>query len=274
VADVAASLMRIQPAMDRGVILHVMNRLNRKLDQITARVPDVLSVSFESLAHEEACARIFEYCLPYRHDFAWWAAMAHQNLQVDLVPMARHYLAFKPALEKLAGQARQQMLSAMARKPMRDLSGITFQQERFDDWYRDATPLFREHMLQTGQGVEDYSRKNLPLLRVIEELGFMQITTARSNGRMFGYLLAVLSPSLDAPDLLSAMHLPFFVSKDTPGLGMKLQRASIEGLRARGVDEVFFRAGTRGDGPRLGAIYKRLGAVDFGQLFKLDLVEA
>jgi hypothetical protein len=160
----------------------------------------------------------------------------------------------------------------VAKKPIDAPDGVTFQTEAFDEWYRDAAPLFKVHMDLTGQAIDDYTRKNIPALRAIDQLGLMQITTARSNGRMFGYLMAVISPSLDAENTLDAMHLPFFASKDMPGLGMKLQRASIERLRTRGVSEVFMRAGVRGSGPRLGTMYRRLGAEPFGELYRLGLV--
>jgi hypothetical protein len=52
---------------------------------------------------------------------------------------------------------------------------------------------------------------------------------------------------------------------------MKLQRASLAALRERGVDEVVMRAGHRGSGPRLGTIYRRLGAEEFGNLYRLEL---
>jgi hypothetical protein len=67
------------------------------------------------------------------------------------------------------------------------------------------------------------------------------------------------------------MHLPFFASKDMPGVGMKLQRASIEALRQRGVGELLMKAGVRGDGPRLGSMFRRLGAEDCGQLYRIAL---
>jgi hypothetical protein len=52
---------------------------------------------------------------------------------------------------------------------------------------------------------------------------------------------------------------------------MKLQRASIEALRNKGVGEVIFRAGTRGSAERVSVLYRRLGGEDFGQLYRLDL---
>ena len=272
VDEVVESLARL--GFDRDAMLPLMRRQDAKLDQIEKRVPGVLSVRFADLENEATCARVFEHCLPYKHDPAWWATIAPVNIQIDMRTLVRYAVTYREPMAKLARQAKQHILTQLARKPAHEPDGITFRQERFADWYRDAQPLFKEHMLATGQDIEDFRKKNIPLLQAIDDIGFMQITTARCNGRMFGYVMAVLSPSLDATDELDAMHLPFFASKEFPGLGLKLQRASIEALRARGADRVFLRAGVRGDGPRLGSLYKRLGAKDFGQLFELNLVEA
>lgn len=88
---------------------------------------------------------------------------------------------------------------------------------------------------------------------------------------MFGYLMSVVAPSLDSPDVMLAEHTIFYASPQISGLGMKLQRAALDALRARGVNEVFMRAGQRGSGPRLGTFYRRIGAEEFGQMYRLDL---
>ena len=90
---------------------------------------------------------------------------------------------------------------------------------------------------------------------------------------MFGYLMAIISPSLESPDVVSALHTTFFADGTFPGLGMRLQRASIAALREKGVGEVFMRAGVRGSGPKMGALYQRLGATDYGRMFTLSLAE-
>jgi len=138
-------------------------------------------------------------------------------------------------------------------------------------FYRDAKGLFQEHLVQTGQAPDDHARKNLPVLRALDAAGALQIITARSNGRMFGYLMTAIAPSLDAHNEAEAVHTIFFASPEFRGLGMKLQREAIKALRARGVDDLYMRAGVRGSGPRLGAIYRRLGAEEFGQLYRLNL---
>jgi hypothetical protein len=216
---------------------------------------------------------VFEHCLPYRHDSRWWAHWAPQNLQIDMRAMVKYFRVFQPQIDKLTATARQQTIAGMMHG-RGEIEGVTFQQEPFDDFYRDGTQLFREHMAATGQDIEDYTRKNLSLMRRMEARGNLQVTTARSNGRMFGYLMAIVGESMDAVGLLEGMHMAFYASKEIPGLGLKLQRASIESLRSKGVGDLYFRAGTRGSGPRLGAMYRRLGAEDAGHLYHLRMKEA
>lgn len=267
VAEVLASVVRAIPGCDPVAMHEILRAADRKLDQIERRVRGVLSIQYEDLPHESTCAKVFEHCIPYAHDAAWWAAWNAQHVSGNLTAQVRYCQAYLPALQKLARAAKHRTLAGMTGPTPPE--GFTFEDELFERWYRDATPLFREHMAQTGQDIEDWSRKNIPLLRQLDAAGAMQIITARSNGRMFGYLMLIISPSLDDPNAVTAQHLPVFAS--IPGLGMKLQRAAIEALQAKGVTEVFGRAGVRGDGPRLGIAYRRLGFEDAGHLYRLSL---
>lgn len=271
VAEVVDSLAAL--GFDRAVMGPAMRRLDMKLDQIEARVPGVLSVRFADLADERTCAAVFEHCLPHQHDLEWWRVTSALNLQVNVPAMVRYHRAHAAQMNKLAAIAKHQTVAAMARDAAPP-DGVTLQHETFDAFLRDGKALFAEHLIQVGEAPDDYLGKNIPLMSVLDQMGAMQITTARCNGRMFGYLMAVISPSLESPDVTSAMHTVFFASPEFPGLGMKLQRKSVEGLRERGVGEVFFRAGTRGSGPRLGTLYRRMGAEPFGDLYKLELKAA
>lgn len=264
VASLCAALDYNVPALTR-----LMRRLDAKLDQIERRM-DVLSVQFADLATEATCARVFEHCLPYPHDPTWWAALAPVNVQINLALQVRQYNAFVPQLEKLALTAKHRIVANMQREPA-ELDGVTFQHEPFDRFYEDAKPLFREHLVQVGQGPEDFATHNLPVFRALDKAGALQTMTARSNGRMFGYLMTIVAPSLVSPELTMGEHTLFFASPDMRGLGMKLQRAALVALKARGVDYVVMRAGAVGSGPRLGATYRRLGAEDYGQMYRLDL---
>lgn len=268
VSEVVASLCAILP-YDVPLLTRLMLRADTKLDQIECRM-NALSVQFSDLKNEATCARLFEYCLPYQHDAKWWASVDAVNIQISLRLLLRQYKAFLPQLDKLAVTAKHRIIADMQRAAV-GLDGVAFQHEPFDQFYEDAKPLFREHLVQTGQSPEDHARKNLPLLRALDALGVLQTITARSNGRMFGYLMSIVGPSLDSPDEMVAEHTLFFASPDMRGLGMKLQRASLAALRSRGVKSVIMRAGIRGSGPHLGTIYRRLGATDHGQLYRLEL---
>jgi hypothetical protein len=270
IPQVMASLRRAGLLFDDRVMTRVLRQIDAKLDQIEARLPNVLSVRFADLADEEVCAEIFQHCLPYRHDPDWWQALNQQNVQINLLHLVRYCAAHEAQLAKLAKTAKHRIVANMLREP-REMDGVTFQHEPFRQFYRDAEPLFAEHLAQTGQSPDAHALKNLPLLEVLDDAGLLQIITARSNGRMFGYLMTVVGPTLDAADVLQGWHTIFFASPNMPGLGMKLQRAALTGLRERGVGEVIMRAGHRGSGPRLGAVYRRLGAEDFGQLYRLEL---
>jgi hypothetical protein len=229
----------------------------------------VLSVRFEDLASEAVCAEVFEHCLGVPHDPAWWAAVAAVNIQVSLPKLVRYYTAHQPQIEKLAKAAKHRILRGMAHSI--EMDGVTFQCEPFREFYRDAQSLFAEHLVQTGQSPDDYTRKNLPLLERMDDDGCLHVFTGRSNGRLFSYLVSVIAPSLDSPDEILAEQTIFFADPSFVGLGMKTQRAAIADMRARGIDRVLMRAGHRGSGPRLGTLFRRLGAEPFGSLYTLPL---
>lgn len=269
VAECVDSMMRLGVLFDEAKLIGILTKQDHKLDQIEHRLPGVLSLGFGELSSEDSCRTLFEHCLPYRHDHDWWQAMAPVNLQVNMMALMRHYAAYQPQMTKFALMAKHRTISGMGRSP--EIDGMMFQQETIDRLLTDGRALFAEHAFDVGEPPESYLTKNIPLLRRLDELGALQVMVARSNGRMFAYLITIVAPSLEACDVLSGQNTLFYASKDVPGLGMKLQREALQKLRARGVKEVFMRAGVRGAGKRISTIYRRLGAEDFGQMFRLEL---
>lgn len=258
--------------LDRTIIEPAMRRLDAKLDQIEERFPSCLSVRFEDLNREATCKRVFEFCVPYAHARERWQRLASINVQCSMPAMLRYARAYRPQIEKLASIAKHTLLAEMSSRRMSPPDGVTFQQESFDVWFDDAKELFAEHLVQVGDAPDAYQEKNIPLMRRLDELGNMQIVTARSNGRMFGYLMTIVTPSLEKQGTSSAVQPTFFASKEFPGLGLKLQRAAVEALKNRGdVKELFLRAGPRGSGPKMGVLYRRLGAVPDGELYRLQV---
>jgi hypothetical protein len=270
VDEVVESFARI-PGLTLNGLRPILEKIDTKLRQIEARIPGALSVSFAELAQEETCAKVFEHCLPYTHDTGHWQRLAPVNIQINMHALMRHFQAYQPALDKLSAIVKHQTLSAMALHEPVSSDGMVLQTEDFESWLRDAENLFDAHLVQVGEAPGNWQNKNIPMMRRLYDAGAMQITTARCNGRMFGYLMTLLSPSLTSKDIMSAVNTTFYASPDFPGLGLKIQRAALGFLKQRGVDEVFFEAGKRGSGDRISAIYRRIGAQDHGQVFRLQL---
>jgi len=274
VEEVFDSMMRIPGVkFDPAQLMLLLCRLNCKLDQIVARMHNVLEVDFADLADETTCAKVFEHCLPYAHDHDHWSALAEQNIQINMPALTRYMHAYKPAVDKMTMMARKRLMTDMALRPVVEPAGMTFQTEPFDQWLRDAQGMIENHLVIVNENPENWKSKNLTLMRQFSDLGMMQITTARCNGKMFGYLMTVIGPSFTSEDVTTATNATFYASPDVPGLGLKLQREAMRRLKERGVDEVFFEAGRRGSGPRISVLYERLGAQEHGTAYRLQLSE-
>lgn len=259
-----AKVLRFEEPVMRALI----TRLDRKLDQIEARIPGVRRFEFADLAQEATCARLFEHCLPYVHDYVWWAEHDKLNIQVNLPAELRYYMAHRPQLEKLARIAQHETLRGM-RRPV-ELDGITFQQEPLGHAFTDpdGRRLMAEECVMLGEAPEAWQQMNIPLLSRLEAKGQLHIYTARSNGRMFGYIVSAIGEAFHARDQAEAEQVSFFADPAWPGLGRKLQHAAIEDLRARGIDRVMM---FQPDSTRVGLLYRRLGAQQTGQRFVLEL---
>jgi len=273
VDEVVDSLRKLGFQTDQDNFTSYIRNLDRKLDQIERRVPNVLSVSFDELKTEEACKRVFQFCLPYPHDHAWWESMNKLNLQIDMHRMLRYFVAHYPQLDKLAKTAKHQIIHQISRaaaKVEHD-DGFVFQEETIASIFDDAKRLFADHCVLVGESPDSFWGKNLDLFQRLEDSGCLQIMTGRSNGRLFAYLVTLVTPSLESPDLKIATQTTFYADPTCKGLGMRLQRAAVERLREKGIDEAYFHAGVRGAGPRMGTLYRRIGAKPFGEWFKLEL---
>jgi hypothetical protein len=74
-----------------------------------ASLPDVKVWEYVELEDEERCAQLFEHTLGVAHNHNWWAAIARQNVQIDMRERIRHLqtrqqqmLAFRQEVETLS----------------------------------------------------------------------------------------------------------------------------------------------------------------------------
>ena len=267
-AEVVDSIMRQNIGYEREALTRTINRLDAALDRIESRVPGVLRVDYDRI--DAACQRLCEHVgVPW--DILHWRRMAATHIHGSLLADTRYVLAHRTQLERIAKMARHRIIADMraGRVPP---DGVTFQQESFDDVLRDGHHLFEEHYCQVGQSPDTIDTKlNLPLMRAVYERGCMQLTTARCNGKMFGYLITVFGPKMEYVGESEALNAAFFVSADMPGIGLRLQRASADALVQKGIDTLYMRAGIVGTGPKMGAIARRMGAYSYGEMYRLDL---
>lgn len=271
VEEVVASLMSMGLFSDRDHVVATMRKLDAKLSQIEKRVPNAVSVAFKDLAKQNVCSALLEYCTGTKDAPGRWSEFDRANIQCSMPAMIRYAAANKVQLARLSSVAKQLSISEFARRAVIPPEGVVFGQENFQKWYGDSQKLFALHAAQVGEPLHMVAGKNWDLIDKLDDLGNAQIVTARSNGRIFGYLLTILCPSLEGPSLKIAIHTMFFAAPEFPGLGLKLQRYALQALREKGIDEIFWRAGPRGDGPRMGPLYRRLGALPDGELYRLNL---
>jgi hypothetical protein len=267
--DVIASLLRLGIGFDVAALTAIIRAHDAKLDQIAARWPGALSVDYAELAIEATCARVFEHCLPFAHDPAWWRALAPLNLQINLPALMRYAAVNAPQMEKLRSILAHQTRAALQSRRTFVRDDVTIAEEPFDGYFIDGERLRQDQYVAVGEAPEYRHQVNYAALRRLADLNSLQTMIARCNGAVACYLLSIISPSLDDAAVTTAYHSSFYASPAFVGLGLRLAIAANDALRAKGITEIVMRAGTRGDGPRLGLLWQFLGAEPCGELFML-----
>ena len=269
VQEILDSLQRAGVAFDPRVMTILLEQHMRKLDQIERRIGGVWATTFADLAEEMGCAGVFEHCLDQPHDHAWWARLSALNLQQPIHQLLAYLSAHAPQIEKLRRIARHEMLRSFRRPHAID--GVVFQQEPLAVAFHDGARAMSDECVAMGEYPEAWQGMNLPLLQRLEAKGSLHIYTARSNGRLFGYVVTALGEAFHAVGQCEAEQVATFADPSWPGLGRKLQQAAIDDLRALGVDRVLM---FQPDGTRGGLMYRRLGAQQTGARFVLELFQS
>ena len=272
IQEVERSLRRVMSVqVSQSSLNSFLRRLDSKLEQIQHRLPNSVTVGYDELMTREGCAKVFEHALQVPFDEAWWRTLALVNLQEPFTTFERYAVAFRPQLARMAALAKGAILRDMATRELRSNEALTLHEEPFGVFLRDGVDLFAEHSFAVGEAPESFREKNIPYLQAKSDAGELQIVMARSNGRPFGYLMTELTVSRESTTRKAAVETTFFASPDFPGLGMKLQRETLRRLREKGIDEVWFRAGDRGNGPKMSSMFRRVGAEPSGSLWRLEL---
>jgi hypothetical protein len=90
---------------DEDRLVKIIRYEQRCLEQI-AREPGTLVVDFEALEGMAACRQVFEHCLPYEFDAAWWRRMAERNVQSPVRKIVEYYQSNVSAVEGFKRESR------------------------------------------------------------------------------------------------------------------------------------------------------------------------
>ena len=271
--EIIDSLQRQGVEFDITYMTRAIWRQYRKLDQIAKRLPNVQECTFDGLTSQETCESVFQHLLGRPCQEGWWAYWHDKILSPKMEPYIRQTRAYFPQMIKMSQMITQQTITDMHLKAPKNIEGVVIEEEDVRKWWTETIPLMKEHLVAIGESPMNWENKNEPAFERMYAKGNLQVVTARSNGKIYGYLLTAIGADLTKRDGLTAYNMAFYASPLIPGLGLKLQRHAIARLKTKNVGEVWVRSGVLASGPKLDILYKRLGAEPGGHLQRIDLSE-
>ena len=235
------------------------------LDRL-ARVEGARSFSFADLNNVATCQELFEFCLGVPFDWEWWEGLANVNVQIDVAERLKYLTENRSRIEGLKLDALRI-----------ERTGVVIGPERWDSLWPEADALFAEHFGEVDGGDEPERpyRLDEPLMRAMNATGQLRIITARVDGALAGYCMWQISKDVESAGATFAEHGPWFVRPCFAALllGPKLFDASLDDLRSLGVRMAYPHHRLRGRGAKLGAFFRRRGAVEIQHTYSLRLAE-
>lgn len=270
--DVVDSFARMRLDFNLENLRHQCHRLAAKLDQVALRCPEALVVDFEDLELEDCCAEVFEHCTGIEHSPDWWRWHHETRLEGDIIGLLRYLVAFAEPIAQVTREAKLAELAAFERRPRpRPTDDPVVGVEALARFKADGARVFARHCELAGLASGAWEYVNWGLYQQLEDSGRLQLLTARTP-ELVGYLLTVIGPSFDDIRVCEATTVMQWADSRWPGLGRRMARESVARLR-EGSDatELIWQTGPLADGPRLGLLARRLGAIQDGQIWRLNL---
>lgn len=98
---------------DEAKLRQIMTYEDRVLKTISEQ-PGTLSLAYSDLDQEDACATVFERCLPYKFPRDWWLTLRERNVQADAASVLRYYHANRAGVDSFKSACKSEM-RALAR---------------------------------------------------------------------------------------------------------------------------------------------------------------
>ena len=128
-----------------------------------------------------------------------------------------------------------------------------FQIEPVEDWASEAKDLIYAHWQELGLDLDLEIAPDFQKMAKLEEMGMFKVITVRDDGRMVGYLLAVVSTHLhyrNSPKML-IVDAYYIAPECTSGTGVKLVRFTEDVAHRLGAIKIYFSCKVHKDHSRL-----------------------
>ena len=265
VAEVYASLGKF--GLEGQALMDELCERDAMLDEV-ARQPGVRSFTFKGLGVSLVCQELFEHCLGVPFDWEWWEGLAYRNIQIDVPERLKYLCDNRDRIEALKQDAAR----------IGGASDIVISQEPWGSLWPEIDSLGAEHFSEVEGDLAKNRpyRLDEPAMCAAAAAGAIRITSARVGGELAGYCMWNISRDIESAGMMIATHGPWFVKPKFAhlALGPKLFDASLADLRTIGVKNAFPHHRLEGRGVKLGAFYKRRGAVEIQRTYSLWLGES
>ena len=152
---------------------------------------------------------------------------------------------------------------------------VVIAEETGDTFWPEADALCREHFAEVEGSLAEVRpyEPDVPMLRMLNGQGIFKIVTARIDGRLVGYYTWTVMRDVESASLLVATQGAWYCSPDPEcrGVAFMLHDHSIKILREMGCGGVFMHHRLLGRGRKLGAFFRRKGAVEIKHEYYLPL---
>lgn len=129
-----------------------------------------------------------------------------------------------------------------------------------DALYEEMRPLIEAHAREVEHDARDRFKLDLAIMRACAEHGVLKVMIARQDGQMVGYLTWNVTRDVEAEGVLIAQQGGWYVMPGHALAAVRLFDASVDLLRAEGVERAFPHHRVNGRGANIGRFFQRRGA--------------
>lgn len=150
---------------------------------------------------------------------------------------------------------------------------IVYAQESWTEIGHELSELGKSHFSEVDGGVESSRPYQLDsgLMLAVDQAGMLKIISARSEGKLVGYIIWTVQPDIESAGLIIAMMGPWFALPGYFGVANTLFDMSLKLLESCGVKYAYPHHRLNGRGNKLGKYFQRKGAVEIQRTFSLKI---